>query len=724
MQIISNAMLQLMMNSENKIRDKAMATEKHNLSEIRNIGIIAHIDAGKTTLTERFLYYSGKTHRIGDIDSGNTVMDYLDEERSRGITIVAAAASFPWTHKNKTGLIHLIDTPGHIDFTAEVERSIRVSDGAVVIFSGVEGVEAQSEKVWRQSDNYNVPKIAFINKLDRLGASFSRTLKEMQIKFPRVKVVAFQIPIGIESALEGIIDLVSMKALYFQGDDGSIVMEAEIPEKMRAEATAARDEMLSSIADFSDEIAELYLEEKDIPEELLKKEIRKTVISNKLCPVFTGSAKKNIGAQPMLDAILDYLPSPNDCKKFTAHDPKTGEQIEAHADNGHFCGLVFKIIASGSADLLYIRAYSGKLSLNDTLVNSRTKEKVRIKRILRLYSKNVEPIQEVWPGDIVGIIGPQNVKTGDTLCAVNHSMLLEKINFPEPVISIAVEPKSTKDKDRLNSCLSLLCREDPTLQLKVHENTGQQILSGMGELHLEINSNRIRDEFNLEARYGAPQVAFRETLKNSCAITGIFNKTLGDNEFHAEVDFKLESVPRLEKGLEVILDIKKKANLPNQWILSAEEALNNGLRTGGNWGYPLIYIKGTIEGIRGNDKTSESAVAGAIFEGLRQAISKGTMLLEPLMSLDIMAPEETIGEITGYLQARRAVIHGIGNLPDTKRLSCEVPLAEMFGFSKALPKLSGGRAGFSMEPCGYQEISSENLERMVSSHTTTPAFNR
>jgi elongation factor G len=698
--------------------EKGAASKIQDLDSIRNIGIIAHIDAGKTTLTERFLYYSGKTHRIGDIDSGNTVMDYLDEERNRGITIVAAAASFQWTNDNATKLIHLIDTPGHIDFTAEVERSIRVSDGAVVIFSGVEGVEAQSEKVWRQSDRYHVPKIAFVNKLDRVGASFGRTLEEIKNKFTNIEVVPLQIPIGIESSLAGIIDLVLMKSLYFEKEDGSEVVFKDIPSEMQDEAKSAREEMLSAIADFSDEIVDLFLEEKEIPTELLKKEIRKAVLERKLCPVFAGSAKKNMGVQPVLNAINEYLPSPDDANTYKAHNPKTGEEIDVHVDDPAFSGLIFKIVASGSADLLYMRTYSGKLSLNDTVINPRTNDKIRIKRMLRLYSKNVEPIEEVGPGDIVGLIGPQNVKTGDTLCAVNRPLLLEKISFPEPVISIAIEPKSNKDKDRLASSLELLCREDPTLQLKIHENTGQQILSGMGELHLEINSNRIKDEFKVEVRCGAPQVAFRETLKESCKITGIFDKTLGDHEYYAEVDFELESAPRLECGLEAIAEIKGKGNIPASWISSAEEALDSGLRTGGNWGYPLIYIRGIIKDIRGTkEKTTESAVAGAVLDGIYQAISKGTVLLEPLMDLDIIAPEETVGEITGYLQARRAVIHGIENLPDIKRLSCEVPLAEMFGFSKALPKLSGGRAGFSMEPCGYQEISSEDLERMVKNRT-------
>ena len=688
-----------------------------DIESIRNIGIIAHIDAGKTTITERFLYYTGKTHRIGDIDNGNTVMDYLDEERARGITIVAAAASFHWQPDENDFLIHLIDTPGHIDFTAEVERSIRVCDGAVVIFSGVEGVEAQSEKVWRQSDHYHVPKIAFINKLDRLGASFTRVMDEIRSKFQAVTAVGVQVPIGVESELRGVIDLVRMKALYFDGDDGGEVRVEDIPAELTEAAVEARDDMVAAIADESDAVAEFYLEDSEVPEDVLLGEIRKLVVAGKLCPVFCGAAKKNIGVQPVLDAVCRFLPGPADKRCYQGISVGTGDNIEIEVGDDNFTGLIFKIVAGGSADLLYLRSYTGKLSLNDTVYNPRTREKLKIKRLLRLYSKNIEPIETVGPGDIVGVIGPKDVITGDTLCSVNRPVFLEKIAFPEPVISMAIEPRSSGDKDKLRACLELLCREDPTLNLKVHENTGQLILSGMGELHLEVNCNRIEKEFGVKACYGAPQVAFRETIKEACRITGVFNRTLGDQEFYAEVDIELEPVPRLEAGIEVSVKLKKSGDMliPASWVQAAEVALNSGLRTGGNWGYPLIYIRGAVTAIRGTqDRASENVVAGAVLDALSKAINLGTLLLEPLMNLDIISPEETIGEITGYLQARRAVIHSIDNLQGVKRLSCEVPMAEMFGFSKALPKLSGGRAGFSMEPCGYQEISERDLAKLVS----------
>jgi elongation factor G len=681
------------------------------LSMIRNIGVIAHIDAGKTTLTERFLYYTGKTHRIGNIDSGTTVMDYLDEERNRGITIVSAAASFNWQHENDNYLVHLIDTPGHIDFTAEVERSIRVSDGALVIFSGVEGVEAQSEKVWRQSEHYNVPKIAFVNKLDRLGASFRRTFDEIVDKFPQVKAIPMQIPIGIESDLQGIIDLTTMQALYFDGEDGGNIRIEEIPAEMLDEAEFSREEMISGMADFSDEIAALYLEEAEIPADLLRSEIRRFVICGIICPIFCGSAKSNIGVQPVLDAVIDFLPSPHDRYNCHGKETRTGKDVEVNVDDPQFCGLVFKLVAGPSADMLYMRTYSGQLKLNDMLVNSRTGKKVKIKRILRLYSKSIESVEEVGPGDIIGIMGPTETFTGDTLCAPQRQVELESIDFPEPVISIAVEPKSSRDRDKLEATLQMLCREDPTLDLKHHEGTGQLILSGMGELHLEINSNRIHNEFKIEARYGKPRVAYRETIREACTITGIFDRTIGDTELYTEVDIELTPV-QLEQGLEVSMIPPKGRNVPNAWINAAVETMSNGLKSGGNLGYSLIYIRGVIKEIRGTpEKTTEGSVAGAILNALQKAIGRGTVLLEPLMKLEITAPDDVIGEITGYLQMRRALIHGIDNVPGGKKLNCEVPLAEMFGFSSALPKLSGGRAGFSMEPHGYQEISRKDLQK-------------
>ncbi len=694
-------------------------SEKENknlsaLASVRNVGIIAHIDAGKTTLTEHFLFYTGKNYKVGEVDSGNTVMDYLEEERKRGITIVSAAATFEWNLKNSRHMMHLIDTPGHIDFTAEVERSLRVIDGAIVIFSAVEGVQAQSEKVWVQSDSYNVSKMAFINKLDRSGASFTRVLEEIRMKFPSAAVVPLQIPDGHESELKSVIDLVTMKSLYFEGENGEKVSQREIPANFAEKATAARKDMLDRLANISEAILELCLEEKEVGEDILREEIRKLVIGRKLVPVFCGAAKKNIGVQPILDAIAYYFPSPLDMRTITGHNPKTQEEITVSIEDKAFCGLVFKVVAGDSADLIYMRTYSGLIHPNEAVLNSRTGEKVRIKRLLRLYASNVESEEEVGPGDIIGVIGPSNTFTGDTLCAVNRPVALESIHFPEPIMSLAIEPKSSKDKDRLETCLGLLVREDPTFYFKKNESTGQVILSGMGELHLEIKTNRILKDYNLQARIGLPQVAFRETFRSPAETTGTFNRMMGEQFYSANARISFEPVPKLPGGIEVISEVKTKGtNIPEDWISSAKETLLNGLKTGGNWGYPLIYIRAKILDVSSADsKTAAGAISAAVLDAIQKAFSSGTIILEPIVRIDIVCPENFIGEISGYLQSKRAVINHIGSISNMKQLICEVPLSEMFGFSKSLPKISSGRAAFSMEPCGYQEISSADLERI------------
>jgi elongation factor G len=684
---------------------------------IRNIGIIAQIDAGKTTISERFLYYSGQIHRIGEVDNGNTVMDYLEEEKERGITIVAAVAEFPWKTDDELTSINLIDTPGHIDFTVEVERSLRIIDGAVVVLSAVEGVEAQTEKVWRQSDKYSVPKIAFVNKMDRLGADFHRTVKELIEKFPDKQSVPVQIPVGEESNFSGIIDLIEMKAIYFS-ENGEVLEKKKIPPELIDKSEEARDELISSLSECSDKIAEQYLNEQDISPEMIYQTIRQSVIEEKLIPVLVGSAKKNIGVQPLLDAVNRYLPSPEDKPTFQAHSLKNETPLKLNIKDKNFRGLIFKIVADKSSDLCYMRIYSGTLSLNDTVINSRTKEKYKIKRILRLFSKNITAVESASAGNIVGITGLPTTITGDTLCSPNEQVILEKITFPEPLISMAVEPKSSKDKKHLDDVLNLLCREDPTLSVTYDESTGQRIISGMGELHLEIKSHKIKNDFNLDVRFGNQRVAYRETLKQEILeITGKLEKNISDQDMFAEVKLNLIPVSKLEKGIEIVNKVSKNNSTPVNWIQAAYEALFNGLKTGGNWGYPLIYIKAEILEIIGEpNKTNENTIAGAVFNALNQAILQGTKILEPLVQLTILAPENTIGEISSYIQPKRAIIHSITTVGTSKQMICEVPLAEMFGFSKALPKLSGGRAAFSMEPCGYQEITIDELEKSVTQY--------
>lgn len=681
-----------------------------DLEYIRNIGVIAHIDAGKTSTTEAFLFLSGLTHRVGSIDQGTTVMDFLPEERARGITIRAAAATLPWDEH----LIHLIDTPGHIDFTAEVERSLRVIDGAVVIFSAVEGVEAQSEKVWRQADKYGVPKLAFINKLDRVGASFPRVLGEVNERFGDC-ALALHEPLGIEDEFEELIDLVRMELVRFSGEHNEVVERLPVPEQHAAVAEAGREALIERLADESDAFAEVYLEGEEITVALLEETIRELTLSGAIVPVLAGTAKKTIGIQPLMSAVVSFLPSPADVGAISAHRVKGNKEAAVEADDtAPFSGLIFKVVASASADLFYLRTYSGTLKANATVCNARTGAKVRAKQLLRLYAKSTETLPQVGPGDIVGIIGPKDCGTGDTLCDTHRLISFEQIVFPEPVISMAIEPRYSRDKDKLDGVLSLLCREDPTLMRTEDEETGQRILSGMGELHLEINLKRLLQEFSLETKVGEPRVAYRETLQKRSTERAVFEKTLGETELFAAAEVLFEPVSRSDTPVEVTNSLRNKKSLPRDLVAAAERALAEGLRTGGNHGYPLVYLRADLHSLTVHpEKTTEGAVVGVVLQAIDQAIrNAGTRVLEPLMHLEILAPDATVGEISMYLQPRRAIIHEMASVNDIKRISCEVPLAEMFGFGKALPKLSGGRATFSMEPCGYQELPDDVADRL------------
>lgn len=671
------------------------------IDKIRNISIIAHIDAGKTSTTEGFLFYSGLTHRYGNIDDGTTVMDFLPEERERGITIAAASASIPW----KDCMIHLIDTPGHIDFTAEVERSLRVIDGAAVIFSAVEGVEAQSEKVWRQADNYCVPKIAFVNKMDRIGASFTRTVEQINEKFNNCALPLY-LPNGEENAFTSVIDVIRHEYVTFAGERNSEITREPLPAEYEDEWAMAHEQLIEKLSDHSDKIAELYLEGEEISEELIREEIRRQTLAREIVPVFVGSAKKNLGVQLLADGVVDFLPSPDEVPPHKAFLTKTDEEVEVPCDPSKpFSGLIFKVNASTTADLFYLRVYSGKLKANDTLLNSRTGEKVRAKQLFKIYAKSTELIEEAGPGDIVGLAGLKNCGIGDTLCDTKRSVAFEKITFPEPVISVVVEPKLTKDKDKLDEVLDLLCREDQTLKRSTAEDTGQRLLSGMGELHLEVSLKRVSSDFKVEIRQGEPRVAYRETLVAATRESVVFERTIGEQQVYAEVTVAFKP---LEPG-EQFFDIKntiKGQGIPKAFITSAEHALLDGLHTGGLSGYPLIYVGATLEDIKiSAELTTEGAVAGAVLQAIDQALRNvGTTILEPLMHLEVLTPEETVGEISMYLQPRRAIIRDIESLGPMKKIVCEVPLAEMFGFGKALPRLSGGRASFSMEPSGYQPM--------------------
>jgi elongation factor G len=673
-----------------------------DISRIRNISIIAHIDAGKTTTTEGILFYSGLTHRYGSIDDGTTVMDFLPEERARGITIRAAAATIPWGDY----FIHLIDTPGHIDFTAEVERSLRVIDGAVVIFSGVEGVEAQSEKVWRQADAYHVAKIAFINKLDRIGASFPRALAEINAVFGTC-AVALQEPLGIEDQFHAMLDLVTEELISFGGEDNREVTRSAVPAEHLDLLADQREHLIERLADHSDAIATLYLEGEPVPADLLRREIRALTLKRTIVPVLLGSGKRRLGIQPLTDAVIAYLPSPEDIGEVMGHDPRSDGAVPVSADpEAPFSGLIFKVAASASSDLFYLRTYSGTLRAGDTLLNTRSGERVRPKQLLRIYAKSTEMIQEVGPGDIVGLVGLRDCGIGDTLCDQRRRVAFERITFPDPVISIAIEPKYSKDKERLDEVLDLLCREDQTLSRNQDEDTGQRLLSGMGELHLEINLKRIADEFGLEARTGEPRVAYRETFRATATEHVVFSRVLGETELFAEVEVAFTPLARGGDLFRVSTNLRHRVLVPKAFITTAEKALTDGLRTGGNHGYPLIYVGAELTMLNVlMDKTTEGAVVGAVLQAVDHAISHvGTAVLEPLMRLEVLCPEECVGDVSVYLQPRRAIIQAMTQVGQAKRISCQVPLAEMFGFSKSLPKLTGGRGAFSMEPCGYQEL--------------------
>lgn len=669
------------------------------LSNIRNLGIIAHIDAGKTSTTEGLLFFSGLTHRYGNIDEGTTVMDFLPDERARGITIMAAAAVIPWGSYE----YHLIDTPGHIDFTAEVERSLRAIDGAVVIFSAVEGVEAQSEKVWHQADGYGVPKIAFVNKMDRIGASYSRTCQEIDEKFGGV-ALPMQFPDGEESDFHGMVDLLAMEYLQFTGDRHEVVQRLPVPEELRKDAEAAREALLEKLSDHSDEIANLFLEGTEIPLELLHGEIRRLTLSRKLVPVFLGSAKREIGVQPLADAIGLYLPSPVDVKEYPAVDRRTGKETAVHADPKEpFAGFIFKINASNTADLFFLRIYSGTLHGNDQLVNARTGEKVRAKQLYRIYAKSTEQIQEAGPGDIVGLTGLKDCGIGDTLCAPQRVLSFGGIAFPEPVISMVVEPKFSKDKDKLDDALNLLCREDQTLRRSTAEETGQRVVSGMGELHLEVSLKRVSTDFGVDIRTGEPRVAYRETLLKPATIHAVFNKTIGDAVFYAEVTVDFSPMERTGEPFEITDETR--GVIPRALTDAALQALGDGLKTGGLQGYPMIFVKASLKDLKfAQETTTPGAVAGAVNDAITQAFQQaGTVVLEPVMKLEVLAPEDTVGEISMYLQPRRAIISDMVQVGTMRKIICQVPLAEMFGFGKALPRLSGGRGSFSLEPSGYQE---------------------
>jgi elongation factor G len=678
-------------------------TRTHLLDTYRNIGIIAHIDAGKTTTTERILFYTGKTYRLGNVDEGTTVTDWMAQERERGITIVSAAVSAEW----KGYQINIIDTPGHIDFTAEVQRSLRVLDGGIVVFDAVQGVEPQSETVWRQADRYNVPRICFINKMDRVGASFSRSIKSIRQRLG-ANAVAMQLPIGAESDFSGMIDLVSMKAIYFDDEQGKEPRYAEIPADLLENAKKMRAEMVEKAAEQEDHLIAKYLEGDELSPEDIKLGLRKGVIAGKLAPVFCGSSLRNKGVQPLLDAVIDYLPSPLDVPAVTGMHPHTKEEVTRSTDDGQpLSALVFKIVSDPYVGrLAYIRVYSGKITQGTTIQNSSKERKERIGRLIRMYADRREDITDVYAGDIGAILGLKESFTGDTLCDPSNPIILENISFPEPVISIAIEPKSTADQEKMGEALRKLAEEDPTFRVRSDENTGQTIISGMGELHLDVLVDRMLREFKVQANVGKPRVAYRETITRPVSkVPYRYIKQSGGRGMYGHVVFDIEP---LERGKGILFENKVFGGaVPKEYIPAIEKGVMEAAETGVLAGYGMTDLKVTlVDGSYHEVDSNEMAFKMAAIFAFKDAVGKGApVMLEPIMKVEVLVPDDYIGDILGQINARRGNIQGMEMRPGkAQALNATVPLAEMFGYATELRSGTQGRGVFTMEFDHYAPV--------------------
>ena len=690
------------------------------LDKIRNIGIIAHIDAGKTTTTERILYYTGRTHKIGETHDGASVTDWMEQERERGITITSAAVYCKW----RDCQFNIIDTPGHVDFTAEVERSLRVLDGAVCCFDGVQGVEPQSETVWRQADKYNVPRIAYINKMDRIGANFRRAAKSIVDKLGG-NACPIQIPVGEEDNFKGVVDVIKMKAIIWDGDhNGATFNEVEIPEELKAEAQEVRTHMIEKLADFDDAIMERYLGgETNFTEEEIRKAIRKGTLTGKFFPVVCGSSYKNKGVQPLLDAVCYYLPSPLDIPPVKGINPDTGaEEERKHSDKEPFCALLFKIQTDPYVGKLsFFRIYSGKLDAGDTIYFPSKNAQERVGRIMRLHANKREEVKSLRAGDIAATVALKNASVGQTICSPDHPIVLESITFPEPVISIAVEPKSKDDSEKMSNALARLAEEDQTFRVKTDEETNQTIISGMGELHLDIIVDRMKREFNVQANVGAPQVAYRETITKTVEQESKFIRQSGGKGQYGHVFLRLE--PQAPgKGFEFVNEITQ-GRIPKEYIPAVEKGCREALDSGALAGYPLVDIKVAVyDGSFHEVDSSEMAFKIAASMGLKEGAKKAApVLLEPVMKVEVVTPEANMGDIMGDLSSRRAKIGEMGERGNAKYIKALVPLAEMFGYATTVRSLSQGRASFTMEPSHYEEVPSNVAKAVIEKKTAAAA---
>ncbi|HEX2990135.1 MAG TPA: elongation factor G [Anaerolineales bacterium] len=674
------------------------------LEKYRNIGIIAHIDAGKTTTTERIMFYTGKTHRIGSVDDGTTVTDWMVQERERGITIVSAAVSAEW----KGYQFNLIDTPGHIDFTAEVQRSLRVLDGGVVVFDAVQGVEPQSETVWRQADRYGVPRICFVNKMDRVGASFERTIESIKDRLG-ANPVPMQIPIGFEATFRGVVDLLTMKAIIWEDDLGKEPKIVDVPDDLKEQAEEARRHMVEKIAELDDDLIMKFLEAEEITNDELKAALRRGVLANKAYPVFAGSSLKNKGVQVLLDAVIDYLPSPADVPAVKATDPKNDDvEIELPAeDSAPLSALVFKIVTDPYVGrLAYVRIYSGVLSQGQTVVNSTKGKKERIGRLIRMHADHREDVTEVRAGDIGAVLGFKESFTGDTLCD-SKMLVLESISFPEPVISIAIEPKSSADQEKMGEALRKLAEEDPTFRVNSDDTTGQTIIRGMGELHLDIIVDRLLREFKVQANVGAPRVAYRESItKPVKEVNYKYAKQSGGHGQYGHVVFSMEPGDR---GSGIVFENKiVGGSIPKEFISPIEKGVREASESGVLAGYPVVDLKVTLfDGSFHEVDSSEMAFKLAASMGFKEGVQRGgPILLEPMMKVEVVVPEDYLGDVMGQINSRRGLIQGMEVRPgNAQAIRALVPLAEMFGYATQLRSATQGRGVFNMEFDHYAPVS-------------------
>ncbi|MCI0680022.1 elongation factor G [bacterium] len=694
------------------------------LEKVRNIGIIAHIDAGKTTTTERVLFYTGISHKIGEVHEGAAIMDWMEQEQERGITITSAATTAFWTPTYAGGdekfkhRFNIIDTPGHVDFTVEVERSLKVLDGGVVVFDGVAGVEPQSETVWRQADKYRVPRVCFVNKLDRMGASFEHSFKTILNRLTK-NAVRMQIPIGLEGDHEGVIDLLAMKGYHFEGDHGILVKEIDIPDNLKDEAKRLHGELIEKIVENDEGLMERYLEGEEIPVGELKPVIRKAVIAGDLVPVFCGSALKNKGVQLVLDAVVDYLPSPIDIPPVKGINPKTNEEIiRKSSDEESFSALVFKLQSDPFVgQLAYFRVYSGILEAGSYVYNASKGKKERIGRILRMHANSREEVKTVYAGEIAAAVGLKDSKTSDTLCDEAHPIILEKIEFPMPVVSLRIEPKTKADQEKMGMALSRLADEDPTFKVTSDSETLETVIWGMGELHLDIIVDRMKREFSVEANVGKPQVAYRETIVGTADVEGKYIKQSGGRGQYGHVKIRIKPLEppvedekkkkniKREEGFEFINSIKG-GTIPQEYIPACEKGFKEGMQRGVVAGFPMVDISVELyDGSFHEVDSSEIAFKIAASQAFQEAARKARpVLLEPIMSVEVVTPEQFMGDVTGNLSSKRGQVEGIEDRGLMKAVKAKVPLSEMFGYITSLRSMTEGRASFTMEFSRYEVV--------------------